>query len=130
MRYIFDTTAYSDLLCGDVAIAGLVQTADEIYVPQVVIAELRIGFKLGSRQLENERLLARFLATSKVRILLPDNATTDYFVDLAVYARQKGVQLSVHDLWIAALAWQHKIMLVSHDNDFKHLAHPDIKLWQ
>ncbi len=41
---------------------------------------------------------------------------------------KKGVQLSSHDIWIAALAEQWEATLVSFDNDFKHLAYKDLKL--
>lgn len=130
MKYVFDTTAYSELLRGHKAVAGALTNAHEVLLPHVVIAELRYGFRLGSRQAENEKLLARFTASRKVRILLPDHATTDYFVHLATHAHQKGVQLSSHDLWIAALAEQWGANLVTFDNDFRHLAYDGLKLWQ
>jgi tRNA(fMet)-specific endonuclease VapC len=97
-------------------------------MPNVVIAELRYGFRLGTKQEENERLLTRFVANEKIRVILPDNATTDYFVNIAMFARKKGVQLSTHDIWIAALTEQWDATLVTFDNDFKHLDYKDIKL--
>ena len=128
MKYVFDTTAYSALLKGHLKVATILKKADKILLPHVVIAELQYGFALGSRRTENEKLLARFLANKKVHALLPDNATTAYFVALAVYARKKGVQLSTHDLWIAALSEQWDAALVSFDNDFKHLAYKNLNL--
>lgn len=127
--YLFDTTAYSELLRGHEKVAEILKNSDVIFMPHVVIAELRYGFRLGSRQFENEKLLAKFLASKKVRVLLPDNATTNYFVDIAVYAHKKGVQLSSHDLWIAAMSEQWEATLVSFDNDFKHLAYKNLNLW-
>jgi predicted nucleic acid-binding protein len=70
----------------------------------------------------------RFASSKKVHILLPDNATTSYFVDIAVFACKKGIQLSSHDIWIAALAEQWNATLVTFDNDFGHLAHKDLRL--
>lgn len=129
MKYLFDTTAYSELLRGHRKVAAILRSASEIYIPNVVLAELQYGFRLGSKRPENDKLLSRFVANKKVHILLPDNATTSYFVDIAVFARSKGVQLSSHDIWIAALAEQWDAILVSFDNDFQHLAHKDLKLW-
>jgi predicted nucleic acid-binding protein len=129
MKYVLDTTAYSELLRGHDKVAELVTSAAEILMPQVVIAELQYGFNLGSKGLENEKLLSRFLASRKVHVLLPDNATTDYFVNIAVHARKKGVQLSSHDIWIAALAEQWDAVLVSFDKDFEHLAYGGLKRW-
>lgn len=129
MKYEFDTTAYSELLRGNEEVGKLLSTGTEILVPQVVIAELRYGFRLGTRQAENEKLLHRFVASKKIRIVLADNATTDYFVNIAVFARKKGVQLSTHDIWIAALAEQWDATLVTFDKDFTHLGYRELKLW-
>lgn len=130
MKYVLDTTAYSELLRGQEQVAGILKTATDILIPHVVIAELRYGFRLGSRQLENEKLLSRFVANRKVRIILADNATTDYFVNIAIFARKKGVQLSSHDMWIAALTEQWDATLVTFDDDFSHLNYPELKLWK
>jgi len=129
MKYVFDTTAYSELLRGHKDVAEVLKSATEILVPHVVIAELQYGFCLGSKRPENEKLLSRFIASKKVRTLLADNATTDYFVNIAVFARKKGVQLSSHDIWIAALAEQWGATLVTFDKDFKHLQYKDLELW-
>ncbi len=129
MKYALDTTAYSELLRGDKRIEQLLNAATEILIPQVVIAELRYGFCLGTRQVENEKLLQRFIASRKVRIALSDNATTDYFVNIAVFAHKKGVQLSAHDIWIAALAEQWDATLVTFDKDFTHLGYGGLQLW-
>lgn len=129
MKYVLDTTAYSELLRGHEQVADIVKTADELLIPQVVVAELRYGFCLGSRLDENEKLLARFIASKKVRVLLADNATTDYFVAIAVFAHRKGVKPSSHDLWIAALSEQWQATLVSFDKDFQHLGYNKLQLW-
>jgi predicted nucleic acid-binding protein len=128
MNYLLDTTAYSELLRGHDGTADLVQRAGTLYLPNVVMAELRYGFALGGRQEENERLLERFVASKKVRVLLPDNATTTYFVAIAVYAKHKGIKLSTHDVWIAALCEQWEAALVTFDRDFTHLAYPKLQL--
>lgn len=128
MKYSFDTTAYSELLRGHKEIAQILQNAEEVLIPHVVIAELRYGFRMGIKHEENEKLLTRFIASKKVRVLLPDNATTDYFVQIAVFARRKGVQLSAHDLWIGALAEQWSAKLVTFDKDFKHLGYGQVDL--
>ncbi len=121
MKYLFDTTAYSQLLKGHKDVANTLKNAENILMPSVVIAELRYGFMLGAKREENEKLLTRFIANKKIRVILPDNATTDYFVNIAVIAHKKGVQLSTHDLWIVALTEQWDVTLVTFDNVFKHL---------
>jgi tRNA(fMet)-specific endonuclease VapC len=132
VKYVFDTSAYSQLVRGQPDMARLVVAAEEILVPYVCIAELRYGFALGGRQAENEKLLARFLASPKVHTLLADNLTTDYYVELASYVHGHGKQLSHHDIWIAALAVQTKAALVTFDHDFQHVPkrRPNVLLLQ
>ncbi|GAC1502748.1 MAG: hypothetical protein NVS1B10_07590 [Candidatus Saccharimonadales bacterium] len=128
MKYLFDTTAYSELLRGRKEVAQILLEAEKILLPNIVIAELQYGFRLGTKHSENEKLLSKFLANKKVHALLPDNATTEYFVNLAILARKKGVQLSLHDLWIAALTEQWDAKLVTTDRDFVHLNYDNLLL--
>ena len=128
MNYILDTSAYSQLVRGHTAAAHALRTAENVYVPQMVIAELRYGFQLGGRLADNERLLQKFLAAGKVRALFTDAATTDYFVAIAVHVRRTGVQLATHDLWIAALAHQWGATLLTYDRDFAHLGYNELQL--
>ncbi len=129
MKYLFDTTAYSELLRGRKEIAMLLNDTEGILLPNVVIAELQYGFQIGSKHSENEKILSKFLANKKVHALLPDNATTGYFVSIAVFARKKGIQLSSHDIWIAALTEQWDATLISSDKDFVHLNYDSLKLY-
>lgn len=128
MRYLFDTTAYSHLLTGHKGVADALKNAETVLLPNIVLAELKYGFRLGSRQEENEKLLSRFTANKRIQVILPDNATTEYFVNIAIFARKKGVQLSTHDLWIAALTEQWDAALITFDNDFRHLGYKDMRL--
>lgn len=128
MKYVFDTSAYSQLLRGDERVAAITKEADAIFMPSFVVAELKYGFRLGGRQEDNDQLLTRFLASKKVQTLLPDNATTDYFVSVALVARKKGIQLSSHDVWIAALSEEWGATLVTFDRDFEHLGYEGLSL--
>jgi tRNA(fMet)-specific endonuclease VapC len=128
MKHVFETTTYSELVSGHPEVVKIIKEAEKILIPSFTVAELRYGFRLGNRQEENDKLLNRFIANKKVQVLLPDNATADYFVNIAVYARKKGVQLSTHDIWIAALSEQWDATLVSFDRDFKYLGYKELKL--
>jgi len=56
MRIAIDTNRYSDLVKGDEAVAEIVSSADEVWVPVIVVAELRAGFAAGAQHGE---MLAR-----------------------------------------------------------------------
>ena len=119
MRLALDTNAYTRLARGDAHIKPLVQTAEEIHVPLVVLAELRAGFACGTLGKKNEATLTRFLNTDRVRVTLPDEQTAHHYANLFAQLRRQGTPIPTNDLWIAALALQHDLVLVTYDEHFK-----------
>ena len=96
--------------------------AERIYLPLMVLGELRAGFQAGSRTRQNERVLVRFLNSPRVRLLLPDEQTTFHYAGLFVQLRQQATPIPTNDLWIAALVIQHDLVLLTRDAHFKHLS--------
>ena len=60
MRLALDTNAYTDFCRGRQQITERLEIADAIFLPLMVMAELRAGFAVGSQGPENERILQRF----------------------------------------------------------------------
>jgi predicted nucleic acid-binding protein len=73
VRVALDTNRYVDLCKGLDETVALVEEAEAILLPFVVIGELRAGFAHGRRPAENERVLGRFLLKEGVRVLFPDD---------------------------------------------------------
>lgn len=96
----------------------MVYSAEEIYVPLIVIAEQRAGFAHGTSRQKNERVLTHFLNNPGVFVLAPDDQTTFFYADLYAHLRKKGKPIPTNDLWIAALVIQHNLVLFDRDSDF------------
>ena len=118
MRLALDTNRYTDLQAGDRDVAKVLEKAAEIFLPFIVVAELRAGFSLGARGRENERKLGEFLGEQQVTVLYPDNQTSFHFASLYRQLREQGTPIPDHDVWIAALALQHNLTLYSRDGHF------------
>lgn len=121
MRLALDTNAYRAAADGDPRTAGFLRKADEIVVPFVVVAELRAGFAAGTIGKKNEAQLTAFLGTPRVRVLLADEQTTHSYAALFAQLRRQGTPIPSNDLWIAALAVQHDLPLLTSDRHFAHL---------
>jgi tRNA(fMet)-specific endonuclease VapC len=121
MRVALDTNRYVDLCKGTAETTEIVATADEVFLPFVVIAELRAGFAVGRRPGENERVLRRFLLKDGVSVLYPDDGTTHRYATTYRQLKLQGTPIPAHDLWIAALVLQHDLLLHSRDRHFDHL---------
>ena len=121
MRIALDTDRYRDLTDGDASVVAVLESADAILVPFVVLAELRAGFMAGKKGRENERTLQRFLSKAGVATLFPSEATTHVYATLYGQLRRQGTPIPTHDLWIAALVVEHSLVLFSRDVHFEHV---------
>lgn len=121
MRLALDTNRYTDFVRGDSALASVLEQAEDVQLPFVVLAELRAGFAAGNRGYDNEKVLRRFLSRPGVGILFADEGTTRHYAALYKQLRAQGTPIPTHDLWIAALVMQHDLVLVSRDAHFDSL---------
>jgi len=121
VKVALDTNRYVDLCKGDDDTATLLEEADAVFLPFVVVAELRAGFALGRRAAENERVLRRFLMKDGVRALFPDDQTTHHYAGVFRHLRRQGTPIPTNDMWIAALVLQHNLVLHARDRHFDHL---------
>jgi tRNA(fMet)-specific endonuclease VapC len=121
MIVAIDTNRYRDLRDDLPEVAQLIERATNVYVPFVVIAELKIGFGLGKRRRENERQLAEFLRQPGIEVAFPDATTVEVYSTLFLDLKTRGRPLPLNDVWIAALCVQHGWTLYSRDKHFDHL---------
>ncbi len=121
MRLAIDTNRYRDLCDGQHDVVKQLETADAIFVPFVVLAELRAGFAVGTKGRANERVLHRFLSQPDVTILHTTDATTRSYAALYRQLRTQGTPIPTNDLWIAAIVLEHDIALYSRDAHFEAL---------
>lgn len=121
MRLALDTNRYVDLCKDQEETVRLVATADAVFLPFVVVAELRAGFAMGRRAVENERVLRRFLIKDGVHVLFADDQTTFHYATVFRQLRLQGTPIPANDIWIAALVLQHNLALHARDRHFDHL---------
>ncbi len=124
MNYIIDTSAYSSFFKGDQRLKNYFQPDSIIYIPIVVIGELRAGFSAGTKPDYNERYLQQFLDKPQVRILNLSYKTTTIYGLIYARLRKAGKPIGSNDMWIAALALEHDYLLITLDSDFKRI--PDL----
>jgi tRNA(fMet)-specific endonuclease VapC len=122
VRLALDTNRYTDLCRGQQSILDIVERADEIWLPFIVVGELRAGFAVGTQGPRNEAVLRRFLLKPGVRILYADEQTTYHYAGVYRQLRKQETPIPTNDIWIAALALQHSLVLCARDAHFDALA--------
>jgi tRNA(fMet)-specific endonuclease VapC len=118
---VLDTNRYVDLCKGVAGTVALLEEAEAVLLPFVVLGELRAGFAHGRRPAENENILRRFLLKDGVHVLFPDDQTTHHYAALFRQLRKQGTPIPTNDMWLAALVLQHNLVLHARDRHFDHL---------
>jgi tRNA(fMet)-specific endonuclease VapC len=121
MRVAIDTNRYVDFARGEAEAVERLRHAQRLYVPFVVLAELRAGFLCGTRAERNEANLTRFLDSARVDVLYADDQTTHQYARLFRQLRAQGTPIPTNDLWTGALVVQHGLRLFARDRHFDHL---------
>ena len=121
MRLLVDTNRLTDFFRTEPGVVDTLERAAEIYLSFITLAEIKSGFRAGSRRLENERLLRSLLSQTDIKVLFPDFETTEVYAQLMAGLRKAGTPIPTNDLWIASLAVQHNLGLFTRDAHFKRL---------
>ena len=121
MKVALDTNRYVDFCKGLVETVTLLEEAEAVVLPFVVLGELRAGFIHGRRQAENEQTLRRFLLKDGVSVLFADEQTTHHYAALFRQLRKQGTPIPTNDMWLAALVLQHGLALHARDKHFDRL---------
>ena len=121
MRLALDTNRYTDLCRANAQVVRNVEAADEVWLPFIVVGELRAGFAVGNQGPRNEAVLRRFLLKPGVAVLYADEQTTYHYATIYRQLRKQGTPIPTNDLWIAALVVQHSLTLYDRDAHFDAL---------
>lgn len=118
MRCCLDTSAYSQFKRGDPQVVELIDRADWVGVPAVVLGELWLGFLLGGRLRQNQAELAEFIGHPAVDTLAVDAEVARIYADMVVDLRKAGTPLPTNDIWVAATAARAGATVLTYDAHF------------
>ena len=115
-RFLLDTNIVIALLAGDGSVLSNLGRAAEVFLPAVVLGELFFGAAKSARPAENAAKVDRLAASS--RIVPCDLEVAREFGLVKQQLQQKGRPLPENDIWIAAAAICHDMVLVTRDRHF------------
>ena len=126
-KFLLDTNMVIALFANEATIKDNLGDAEEVFVPSIVIGELFYGARKSTRSKEN---LARIdeLALASV-VLGCDVETARKYGEIKNDLRSKGHPIPENDIWIAAIAAQHNLTLVSRDAHFDEIIDLNRAIW-
>jgi len=120
--YCLDTSAYSNFRRGNEEVAALLDQAQTVGVPTIVLGELRTGFLLGRKRERNEADLSTFLDNPVVEVLPVDAEASRLYAEILVDLRKAGTPVPTNDIWTAAVAARNGMAVLTCDDHFKRIA--------
>jgi tRNA(fMet)-specific endonuclease VapC len=125
---ILDTNALSALLDRDAALLEIIEQSRELSLPVIVLGEFRFGIPVSKRRREYEAWLVRDL--SLFRVLPVIEETSIHYAAIRSELKASGSPIPANDAWIAALARQHRLPIVSQDGHFDSVKNIDRRTWR
>lgn len=125
---LLDTNILIALLAAEPRVVERVRAADAVYVPVVALGELYYGARKSARAAANVERVTALAAASA--LLVCDVESAGMYGELKATLRAQGRPIPENDLWIAALARQHGLTLVSRDDHFTVVPGLDIERWE
>lgn len=128
-KILLDTNSCSALFGGkDKKLKDVLKEAEIVFVSPIVIGELLTGFRAGSRERKNRKILEDFLTDQAVETLDITRETAEIYSQIKAFLRAKGKPIPTNDIWIAAQAIETGSILVSFDRHFSNIV--GLRLWE
>jgi tRNA(fMet)-specific endonuclease VapC len=125
-KYLLDTNIVIALFGDDRTVKG--RLADtEVLVPCIVVGELHYGARKSRQVEENIARIDDFVSENVV--LECNDGTARQYGEVKDRLRRKGHPIPENDIWIAALALQHGLTLVSRDEHFEQVQGLQKEMW-
>ncbi|MCI0352822.1 MAG: PIN domain-containing protein [Acidobacteriales bacterium] len=125
---ILDTNALSAFAEGNLAVRETIATSEGPCLPVVVVGEFRFG--LMSSRNRNSGLALLEALTREWRLLDLTLDTTLHYAAIRHVLRERGAPIPSNDAWIAALARQHALPILTSDAHFGDLPGVDVLGWR
>jgi len=114
---ILDTNAVSAFADGDKGLLQVIETEPDLSIPAVVLGEYLFGIYRSRFQARYEEWLNANLAFFDLLSIGP--ATARHYAVIRHELKAAGRPIPSNDIWIAALAREHGLPLLSRDGHFE-----------
>jgi tRNA(fMet)-specific endonuclease VapC len=126
-KLLVDTNIVIAAFAGEQAVVDLLHRSPAVCVPVITLGELYYGAWKSFRMDENldrvDDLTKDFLPVSC------DEETAKFYGRIKNQLRRDGRKIPSNDIWIAAIAMQHDLTLVTRDTHFQNVEDLSLEAW-
>lgn len=127
-KVVLDTNIVTPFFNQDPVISARLHRVYQIYVPATVVGEIYFG-AYNSTRIASNILKIRNWLKGDVLVLRCDTKTGDYFGRISAELAKKAIKIPQNDIWIAAIALQYQLPLVTRDKHFNKITDLEVLKW-
>jgi predicted nucleic acid-binding protein len=124
---ILDTNALSAFVDGEAGVGEVLRRETRAAIPVVVLGEFRYGIEGSRHRAAYEAWLETHLPHFDILAVTEDTAAV--YAAMRFALKQAGRPIPANDAWIAALALQHRLPVLSRDEHFDAVRGLRRKTW-
>ncbi len=125
--YFLDTNIVIEIFSGNKVIADKINEIAQFSISSIVLGELYIGINRVANKAKHLKKLEAFL--NLCTVVDVDTTTARFYGEITAALFKKGKPIPSNDIWIAATAKQHNLILVTRDNHFQEVDNIFIENW-
>ena len=124
---ILDTNALSAFVDGDPGVGNVLRVQVRAAIPVIVLGEFRYGIAQSRKRASYEAWLDSYLSHFDVLAVTEETAIS--YSELRTALKRSGRPIPANDAWIASLALQHRLPVLSRDEHFDAVPGLDRTSW-
>jgi tRNA(fMet)-specific endonuclease VapC len=124
---LLDTNIIIELFKGNHSVTTSLETQQSVNIPFAVLGELYLGAYRSSNPKKHIKQVNDFL--KKCNVLVADDETANNYALIKTELLNKGKPIPENDIWIAAIAKQHELKLITRDKHFTEIDGLSIENW-
>lgn len=126
-KFLLDTNIVIAIFANDSAVINSLANANEVFVPSIALGELYYGAYKSSRVETNIPRIDEFADSGS--IITCGTETSQQYGKIKNSLRVKGRPILENYIWIAAIAKQYELTLISRDDHFKEIDGLPVIAW-
>jgi tRNA(fMet)-specific endonuclease VapC len=126
-RILLDTNIISAWLKGEKVIVDKIDESNEVYLPVQAVGELYYGAQYSTNVQFNIENITRL--TSFYPVMNTNQQTALIYDNIKALLRKRGKPIPENDIWIAAIAQQYDLSLITRDRHFDEIKGLSVENW-
>jgi len=118
-KVLIDTNIVIGLFKGNPSVTASLERHQFVSIPFAVLGELYLGAYRSSNPIKHIKQVHDFLR--KCDVLIADEETANNYALIKTALLNKGKPIPENDIWIAAIAKQYELSLITRDKHFNEI---------